>query len=52
MIFETHAHYDDSAFADDRDELLRVALCGNRQDHQCGASIESTKTTLKLAGKS
>ena len=50
MIFETHAHYDDEAFADDREELLSsLPEHGIRCVINVGASIESTGTTLKLA---
>lgn len=50
MIFETHAHYDDDAFAADREELIPSLLCGKiGRIINVGASIESTKTTLKLA---
>ena len=28
-IFETHSHYDDSAFDDDRDELISQMLSDN-----------------------
>ena len=27
MIFETHAHYDDEAFEQDREALLNSSLC-------------------------
>ena len=52
MIFETHAHYDDDQFEEDRDELL----CGMKDAGiypiiNVGASIDSTKTTLELAEK-
>ena len=49
-IFESHAHYDDRAFDDDRDNLL-----GTMEGHgigtiiNVGASMESTKQTLALA---
>ena len=49
-IFDTHAHYDDEAFSEDRESLLSsvhendVALITN-----IGASMESSKTTLELA---
>lgn len=49
MIFESHAHYDDEAFDDDREELL----C-SLQEHgvgtviNVGSSLESCKTTLEL----
>lgn len=52
MIFDTHAHYDDEAFDKDRDELLKsmneagVAFIVN-----VGASIDSTRKALELAGK-
>lgn len=51
-IFDTHAHYDDEAFDEDRDELL-----GCLKDHgvgcvvNVGASISSSKTTIRLAEK-
>ena len=46
VIFETHAHYDDEAFAQDRENLL-----ASMQEHGIGyivnacASIESLKDT-------
>lgn len=50
MIFETHAHYDDDAFAEDREELISSLLCGRiGRIINVGASIASTKTTLELA---
>lgn len=50
MIFETHAHYDDEAFAEDREELLSSLLSGEiGKIINVGASIASTKTTLELA---
>lgn len=50
MIFETHAHYDDSKFDEDREELLKkVHDSGVSPIINVGASIESTKTTLELA---
>ena len=50
MIFETHAHYDDEAFAEDREELISSLLCGRiGRIINVGASIASTKTTLQLA---
>ena len=52
MIFETHAHYDDECFDEDRDILIEKLF----QKNICniinvGASIESTKTTIALAKK-
>lgn len=52
MIFDSHAHYDDDAFSEDRDELIQ-----SLKEHGVGhvinvaASLESTKTTLELAAK-
>ena len=52
MMFETHAHYDDERFDEDRDILIEKLF----QKNICniinvGASIESTKTTIALAKK-
>lgn len=50
MIFETHAHYDDDKFTEDRDELiLTVHESGVHPIINVGASIHSTQTTLELA---
>lgn len=52
MIFETHAHYDDEAFDDDRDTLL-----SSMQEHgiglivNVGASLKSTTASILLAEK-
>lgn len=49
MIFESHAHYDDDAFDQDREELL-----GSLREHgidkviNVGASLDSCKVTLRL----
>lgn len=49
-IFDTHAHYDDAAFAPDQDELLqmihREGICGVTN---IACDMESTETTLALA---
>ena len=52
MIFDTHAHYDDDAFDEDRDELLS----GMREQNveyivNIGASMASSKRSLELAKK-
>ena len=50
MIFETHAHYDDAKFDEDREELLeKVHNSGVNPIINVGASINSTKQTLELA---
>lgn len=49
MIFDTHVHYDDEAFQEDRDQLLgSLAEHGIEAVVNIGASIETTKNTLKL----
>ena len=49
MIFETHAHYDDERFDEDREETIaRVRAGGVSPIINVGASIESTRTTLAL----
>ena len=51
-IFDTHAHYDDSRFDEDRDELL-VSLSSKGVSHivNCGCDLKSSLTTLALAEK-
>lgn len=50
MIFETHAHYEDKQFDEDRDELLQ-----SMQEHgifrivNVGSSLETTKKSIQLA---
>lgn len=49
MIFDTHAHYDDEAFQEDRDALLSsLHQNGIEAVVNIGASIQSTKNTLQL----
>lgn len=50
MIFDTHAHYDDEAFDQDRNELLN-SMQSQGVDFiiNVGASMDSTKKTLELA---
>lgn len=49
MIFESHAHYDDEAFDNDRDELLRsLSSHGIEYVINIGASIQTTKNTVLL----
>ena len=52
MIFDTHAHYDDEVFNEDRDKLLKN-IKNNGVDFivNVGASIDSTKKALELAKK-
>ena len=52
MIFETHAHYDDEAFDEDREELLTsLREHGIDQVINIGASLESCRGTLELMEK-
>lgn len=52
MIFDTHAHYDDEAFDEDRKELLlSMKENGIGTIVNVGAGIESSKTTLALSGE-
>ena len=51
MIFETHAHYDDEKFDQDRVELLSHLLRENNIGSvvNIGASFRGCKDSLKLA---
>lgn len=52
MIFETHAHYDDDAFDNDRDELLsNMQANGIETVVNIAASLSSVKTTMELTTK-
>lgn len=52
MIFDTHAHYDDEAFDEDRDALLSsLQPQGIEAVVNIGASIQTTKNTLELMEK-
>lgn len=49
MIFDTHAHYDNQAFDEDRETLLTsLTNAGIGRVVNIGASLESTKRTLEL----
>ena len=51
-IFETHAHYDDAKFDDDRDELIS-SLPENGIEYvvNIGTTVESSRISMELAGK-
>lgn len=50
MIFETHAHYEDEKFDEDRDELLRsMQRHGIARIVNVGSSMETTKKSIRLA---
>ncbi len=49
MIFDTHTHYDDEAFNEDRNELLNsMAAQGIGKIINIGATLKSTGTTVDL----
>lgn len=49
MIFDTHAHYDDDAFNQDREQVLKsLTDHGIEAVVNVGASIQTTKNTLQL----
>ena len=51
-MIDTHAHYDDEAFNEDRDELLNnVEDTGIKRVVNIGASMESSRVSLLLAHK-
>lgn len=50
MIFESHAHFDDEAFDDDRDKLLSdIQSHGIETIVNVAASLSSVESTLKLS---
>lgn len=50
MIFDSHAHYDDEAFEEDRKELLgQMQHAGVTKIVNVGANISSTRTSIALA---
>lgn len=52
MIFDTHAHYDDEAFDEDREEILSsLEKNGIKRVINVGASLSSTKSTIALTEK-
>lgn len=52
MIFDSHAHYDDESFNEDRDLVIKE-ITKNRVCNvlNCGASFEGAKKSLELAKK-
>ena len=51
MIFDTHAHYDDSAYDEDRQEVLKKVFdIGVGLVMNIGADLASSKSTVALAG--
>ena len=52
-IFDTHAHYDDSRFDDNRDELLKALKenAGVANIINCGSDVKSSAFSVQLANK-
>ncbi|MGN0242146.1 MAG: TatD family hydrolase [Candidatus Weimeria sp.] len=51
MIFESHAHFEDSAFDDDREQLLAKLHSGLIETIvDVGSTLESSRQALELAG--
>ena len=52
MIFDTHAHYDDEAFNEDREAVIKsLAAAGVETVVNIGASMASSETTLEFTRK-
>lgn len=52
MIYETHTHFDDKAFNDDREDAIRGALAaGVGRFVNIGASMDSSRASVELAHK-
>ena len=52
MIFDTHAHYNDEQFDQDRDELLgKMKDAGVGTVMEIGASLASSQRAVDLAGR-
>ena len=52
MIFDTHTHYDDDQFDEDRDELLENMCKENVTNIICaGYNVDSSKFALQIANK-
>lgn len=50
MIFDSHAHYDDESFNEDREEIIKqLKENGIIGVLNCGASLEGARDSLKLA---
>lgn len=52
MIFDSHAHYDDEAFKEDREEVIdKIKKAGVSRVLNCGADLKSCESTLELTQK-
>ena len=51
-IFDTHAHYDDTAFDGDREEVLhKIFTSGVQWVLNCGERVETSRNSMELAHK-
>lgn len=51
-LFDSHAHYDDEKFNEDRDELImKIYNSGIKKIVSAGYSLESSKKSIELSGK-
>ncbi len=52
MIFDTHAHYDDEAFDEDREEVFQeIREAGVGLVTNIGSTLESAKESVRLSGQ-
>jgi len=52
MIFDSHAHYDDEAFNEDREEVIEeIRNSGVVGVLNCGSSLEAARSSLELSQK-
>lgn len=52
MIFDSHAHYDDKSFDDDREEVFdKLQKAGVKRVLNCGADLGGCEKTIELADK-
>lgn len=52
MIFDSHAHYDDESFNEDRENIIReIKENGVVNVLNCGASMQGARDSVKLADK-
>lgn len=50
MYFESHAHYDDKRFREDREKLLELLpSCGIDHVVNIGCDLKSSKESIRLA---
>ena len=51
-LFDTHAHYNDEAFEEDRESVMnKIFECGVENTVVVGYNIESSKTAVEIANE-